>query len=95
MAAGAAMVSRFPAPILGQLCDGKSLRIRAGTGAHRFIGIWVVVVEDRVFVRSWSVKPEGWYRVFCAEARGAIRIADRDITGGGRSIRRQTLFGRD
>ena len=37
----------------------------------------------------------GWYRVFCAEARGAIRIADRDITGGGRSIRRQTLFGRD
>jgi hypothetical protein len=79
MATGAAMAWRFPARILGQLCDGKSLRIRAGAGAHRFIGIWVVVVEDRVFVRSWSVKPEGWYRVFCAEARGAIRIADRDI----------------
>ena len=27
--------------------DGKILGIRAGTGPHRFIGIWVVVVEGR------------------------------------------------
>jgi hypothetical protein len=55
------------------------LRIRAGIGSHRFIGIWVVVVNNRVFVRSWSVKPGGWYCTFLVESRGAIRIADRDI----------------
>lgn len=79
MATGATMRRCFPPRILAQLCDGKSLRIRAGSGAHRFICIWVVVVKDRVFVRSWSVRPNGWYRAFSSEAQGAIRIADRDI----------------
>jgi hypothetical protein len=69
----------FSAEILTALHKGKSLRIRAGTGDHRFIGIWVVVVRDRVFVRSWSVKPEGWYRTFLAESRGTVLIKDRDI----------------
>ena len=45
----------------------QNKRIRAGNRMHRFIGIWVVVVDDRVFVRSWSLKPQGWYRTFLAE----------------------------
>ena len=72
-------LQRFSPDILAHLRDGKGLRIRAGTGPHRFIGIWVVVVNDRVFVRSWSVKPDGWYRTFLEQSRGAIQIADRDI----------------
>lgn len=32
-----------------------------------------------MFVRSWSVRPNGWYRALSAEAQGAIRLADRDI----------------
>ena len=81
MAAGVAMRSarRFPEDILAQLGEGKGLRIRAGTGSHRFIGIWVVVVRNRVFVRSWSVKPGGWYRVFRAESQGTVRIGDHDV----------------
>ena len=69
----------FPAEIVAKLRGSKGLRIRAGTGDHRFIGIWVVVVKDRVFVRSWSVKPDGWYHTFLAEPHGAIRVGDRDI----------------
>jgi hypothetical protein len=79
MVTGSTTRRSFPPRILGQLCDGKSLCIRAGSGAHRYIGLWVVVVKDRVFVRSWSVRPNGWYRAFCSEAQGAIRIADHDI----------------
>jgi hypothetical protein len=79
MATGATTRRSFPPRILAQLCDCKILRIRAGSGAHRFIGIWVVVMKDRVFVRSWSVRPTGWYHAFSSEAQGAIRIADRDI----------------
>ena len=70
---------RFPEDILGILRDGKILRIRAGVQPHRFIGIWVVVVEGRVFVRSWSLKPGGWYRTFLAEPRGVVEIAGREI----------------
>src|SRR5438067_13937078 len=71
-------LQRFSSDILVLLRNGKILRIRAGTGPHRFIGVWFTVVNDRVFVRSWSVKPAGWYHAFLAESRGAIRIADRD-----------------
>jgi hypothetical protein len=60
------------------LRDGKTLRIRAGA-EHRFIGIWAVVVEDRVFVRSWSVKPRSWYRALLEDPRGAILVAGREI----------------
>lgn len=54
------------------------LRIRAGPD-HRFIGIWVVVVEGRVFVRSWSLKPQSWYRTFRKDPRGAILLDGRVI----------------
>jgi hypothetical protein len=70
---------RFSDDVLAHLRKGKTLRIRAGSSAHRFIGIWVVVVEDRVFVRSWSVKPAGWYRTFLKKRRGAIQAGDREI----------------
>ena len=70
---------RFSGEVLGTLGKSKSLRICAGRGTHRFIGIWMVTVEDRVFVRSWSVKPDGWYHTFLKNPRGAIQIAKYKI----------------
>ena len=70
---------RFPDDILAAIRDGKILGIRAGTQPHRFIGIWAVVVEGRVFVRSWSLKPRSWYRTFLEESRGAVQVAGREI----------------
>jgi hypothetical protein len=55
------------------------LRIRAGMGLHRFIGIWAVVVEGRVFVRSWSLKPRSWYRTLLDEPQGVILVDGREI----------------
>jgi hypothetical protein len=69
----------FPDKILAAIRDGKILGIRAGTEPHRFIGIWAVVVEGRVFVRSWSLKPRSWYRTFLKEPRGAIMVGDHEI----------------
>jgi hypothetical protein len=70
---------RFTNKILAAIRDGKILGIRAGTAPHRFIGIWAVVVEGRVFVRSWSLKPRSWYRTFLEEPRGTIVVGDREI----------------
>ena len=42
----------FPESILNLIHAERVLGIRAGTDSeHRTIGIWVVVVEGRVFVR--------------------------------------------
>jgi hypothetical protein len=70
---------RLPPDVVAAIRDGKILGLRAGTGPHRFIGIWAVVVEGRVFVRSWSLKPRSWWRTFLEEPRGAIQIAGREI----------------
>jgi len=55
---------RFSGTLLAALQKSKGLRLRAGMGPHRFIGIWFVLVENRVLIRSWSVKPDGWYPRF-------------------------------
>ena len=70
---------QFTNDILTAIDDAKGLRIRAGVLPHRFIGIWVVVVDGRVFVRSWSLKPRSWYRTFLEEPRGAVQVAGREI----------------
>ena len=70
---------RFPATVVAAIRDGQVLGIRAGKAPHRFIGIWAVVVEGRVFVRSWSLKPRSWYRTFLEEPRGRIQAAGREI----------------
>ncbi len=69
---------RFSGPALGELAKAKILGVRAGT-EHRYTGVWVVVVEGRVFVRSWNDKPTGWYRAFQAQPLGSIQIAGREI----------------
>jgi hypothetical protein len=38
-----------------------------------------VVVEGRVFVRSWSLKPRSWWRTLLIEPVGAIRVAGRTV----------------
>lgn len=70
---------RFPADVVAAIHKGKILGLRAGTQPHRFIGIWAVVVEGRVFVRSWSLKPRSWYRTFLEEPQGTINIDGREI----------------
>ena len=70
---------RFPDDIVAAIRDGKILGIRAGTQPHRFIGIWGVVVQGRVFVRSWSLKQHGWYRAMLEEPRGVIQVDGREI----------------
>ena len=70
---------RFPADVVAAIAKSQILGIRAGTEPHRIIGIWAVVVEGRVFVRSWSIKPRSWYRTFLEEPRGIISIDGREL----------------
>ena len=70
---------RFPQKVIRALRDGKILGVRAGMNDHRVIGIWMVVVENRLFVRSWSVKPDGWFRTFQRDPRGIITVDGSEL----------------
>lgn len=69
----------FSRAVVAAIAKDKILGVRAGDGDHRFIGVWPVVVGDRVFIRSWGVKRGGWYDTFCDEPRGMIQAAGREI----------------
>ena len=83
---------RFPRDVLDAIERRASLRIRAGSAKHRFLGIWAVVVNGRVFVRSWNDKPNGWYRAWREDPLGAIEVADREIAVHAKPVRGEKLL---
>ena len=74
------MAARLPGSIVAAIDEASILGVRAGDRSeHRFIGVWPVVVGGRVFARSWSLKPGGWYRTFLDDPRGAIQVGKRTV----------------
>jgi hypothetical protein len=72
--------NRFPDEILDSIRKEKIIGIRAGSeSTHRVIGIWAVVVERRVFVRSWSKKPRSWWRTFLEDPSGIMTIGRKEF----------------
>lgn len=70
----------FSPEILAAIQKEKILGMRAGTDSpHRVIGIWAVVVEGRVFVRSWSMKPRSWWRTLVDDPYGSLFIGEKEI----------------
>ena len=80
----------FSDEIVETLRKAKILGVRSGT-EHRYTGVWVVVVDDRVFVRSWNDKPTGWFRAFTKEQRGMIQVGEREIPVRGKVVRSARL----
>lgn len=82
---------RFSRPLVRALEAAKILGVRSGA-EHRFTGVWVVVVDGRVFARSWNDKPHGWFRAFRAEPTGAIQAGERQIAVRARTVRGERLL---
>lgn len=72
-----ALVKRFSKRIAAEIDATGYMKIRAGD--HRYIHVWVVVVDGRVVVRPWNDKRTGWYRAFLESPAGAIQLGERDI----------------
>jgi hypothetical protein len=74
------MSRRFSHTVVAAIDKSKILGVRAGARSdHRFIGIWPVVVDGRVFARSWKQAAGGWYRTFLDDPLGAIQVGERQI----------------
>jgi hypothetical protein len=69
---------RFSKALIRDLDAAKILGVRSGD-EHRYTRVWVVVIADRTFARTWNDKPTGWYRAFLAEPRGSIQVEHREV----------------
>lgn len=71
---------RLPARLVASADEASILGIRAGSGStHRFVGVWPIVVEGRLFARSWTVRAGGWFDTFLRDPVGVISIGDREV----------------
>ena len=70
--------------------SAKIMDVRAGT-EHRYTGVWVVVVEGRVFARSWNDKPTGWFQAFRKQASGTVQVGELELPVRGKVVRSARL----
>jgi hypothetical protein len=69
---------QFPPDVIDAFNSAKILGVRSGS-EHKHTGIWVVVVDGRVYVRSWNDKPTGWFRAFKREPEGWVQVGEREL----------------
>jgi hypothetical protein len=74
------MRKRLSKPVIKLAEAAKILGIRAGARTdHRFVGVWPIVVQGRLFARSWTSKRDGWNQTFLDDPLGVIQVADREL----------------
>jgi hypothetical protein len=80
----------FAKAVIEAFRSAKILGVRAGT-EHRYTGVWVVVVDGRVFARSWNDKPTGWFQAFRKESSGMVQVGDLELPVRGKVVRSARL----
>ncbi|WP_312557958.1 DUF2255 family protein [Empedobacter brevis] len=50
--------------------------LKAGLSRENFLDIWMVIVENRIFARSWGFAEKSWYNTFLVENEGELRCGD-------------------
>ena len=74
------MKGKLARAVVEAIDKSKIIGIRAGTKSdHKFTGVWPVVVNGRVYARSWTQKRSGWYHAFVDDPLGILQIGERQI----------------
>jgi hypothetical protein len=74
---------KFPEEFIEYLCKNTLTEIKGGTQRDKFLAIWLVNVDDRVFARSWNKRPRSWFTEILITGKGQIKYGDNllNITG--------------
>ena len=80
------MAKPFSKAVVEAFRGAKIIGVRSGS-EHKYTGVWVVVVDDRIFARSWSDKPTGWFRAFKNEPTGSVQVGEREVRVQGKVVR--------
>lgn len=53
--------------------------IKAGAERPTFLDIWMVVVDNRIFARSWGFAEKSWFNSFLQDPNGQLKCGDAII----------------
>ncbi len=81
---------KLPDDLIRDLANRKILGVRSGT-EHGYTGVWPIVLEGRLFVRTWNDKPTGWYQAFLKQPDGFIQVDLTEIPVRAKQVRSPRL----
>ena len=66
-------MKKFPKSFLKCINETQITSVRAGKDREKFTGIWMVVVKDRIFGRSYNLSERSWYTALLNGDNGDIK----------------------
>jgi len=72
------MTTHFDSEAVSTAARDLVIGVRSGH-THRYTPLWAVVVDGRIFVRSWALSGGGWHEAFSADAHGDVQIGGREF----------------
>ena len=72
-------MKKFSKAFLKCINDTQITSVRVGKGRDKFTGIWMVVVKDRIFGRSYYGAERSWYTTLLKDGIGEIKCGDEII----------------
>jgi hypothetical protein len=67
------VMKKFSKAFLKCINETQITSVRAGKGREKFTGIWMVVVKDRIFGRSYKLSEKSWYTALLNGDTGDIK----------------------
>lgn len=53
--------------------NNNLIGLKAGESRTTFLEIWMVIVDNRIFARSWGFSEKSWYNTFLSVNNGEIK----------------------
>src|SRR5215468_6907507 len=72
-------MKNFSTAFLKCVSETQITSVRAGKDRTKFTGIWMVVVKDRIFARSYYGADRSWYTALLQNCEGDIKCAKETI----------------
>jgi hypothetical protein len=72
-------MKKFSKAFLKCINETQIPSVRAGKGREKFTGIWMVVVKDRIFARSYNLSDRSWYTTLLNGDNGDIKCGKEII----------------
>ena len=86
------MPKKLPRRVIEAADDAGIMGIKAGARTdHRWVGVWPIVVDGRLFARSWTVRRDGWNQAFLDDPLGMVQIGEREVRIKARRVKSEAM----
>ena len=74
--------------LLEYLNENTLIEIKGGLEREKFIEIWMVNVDERIFARSWNKGKKSWFTEFQKSGVGQIKFGEKILNVFGEKIQK-------